>query len=78
MNWQTTYPTLATVMQASPQTLLTWDEQLPPPQTDVELTIRSRIRRLLDAELRKEAPHIADPLDKLWDVIEKATGRKRP
>ena len=64
MNWQTTYPTVGTVMEASFETLQTWDEHLPDPNTDVQRTVRSRIVRqmkvLAIAEMRKVNPEFAD------------------
>lgn len=69
MNWQTTYPALATVMEASFETLSTWADKLPPPQTDVERTVMRRLaaRRteLLASELRRQAPDLADK----WEAL---------
>lgn len=75
MTWQTTYPTLATAMAASFETLLTWSEQLPRPQTDVERTIMRRIIQRRDQfageQLRTHHPHIADTMNQLGDLMEK-------
>jgi hypothetical protein len=80
MNWQTTYPALATIMVANLDTLQTWAEKLPPPQTDVERTVHRRLiarrdelgRRLL----REQNPDIADKLNSLADTVEKLTGSR--
>lgn len=75
MTWQTTYPTLATAMAANFETLLTWSEQLPRPQTDVERTIMRRIIQRLDQlageQLRAKHPKIADTMNELGDLLEK-------
>lgn len=71
--WQTTYPTVATVKAAHYQTLQTWDEKLPEPQTDVERTVRNRITKRLfkmtAAECREKAPEVADSWNKLDDTL---------
>ena len=81
--WQTTYPTLAMVKATSFDTLMTWDENLPSPQTDVELTIRKRIKKRLfekaASECREKAPDVADSwndlMDKLKSMGARGTGR---
>jgi hypothetical protein len=82
VNWQTTYPDLATMMQAGFETLLTWRENLPAPQTDVERTIHRRLRVRLDevahVELRRQAPDIANKLDSLREKIRQLTEPPRP
>jgi len=81
MNWQTTYPTLATVMEASFETLCTWAESLPVPTTDVERTVLRRLiarrHEMAAAQLREKAPHIADQLNDIIDRMERA-GIKSP
>ena len=42
LEWQRSYPTLETVMEAGLQTLCTWCDNLPPPQTDVQRTVLRR------------------------------------
>ena len=63
MDWTKTYPALATVMVASFETLCTWHDNLPAPQTDVERTVMRRLlaRRdeLLRQQVRERAPDIA-------------------
>ena len=57
--WQTTYPSLATVSEASVETLTTWIESLPAPQTDVQRTVLRRLalrrQELMALELRAKA-----------------------
>lgn len=81
MNWQTTYPTVATVMAAGFDTLHTWDEKLPAAQTDVERTVRRRIKAQMavqaKVELRKVAPEVADQLDSALDKVLKLLGARR-
>jgi hypothetical protein len=81
MNWQSTYPSLATVMQAGFETLCTWCEKLPAPQTDVERTVMRRLtaRRdeLMGQQVRQQAPHIADKLNDIVDRLERL-GIKTP
>lgn len=68
-SWQTTYPTLATIMEANFDTLATWVEKLPPASNDVERTVARRLRvryqELGHQQLRAQAPEIADQLDQL-------------
>lgn len=75
MQWQTTYPALATVMEASLQTLCTWCDNLPPPQTDVERTVMRRLKarrdELVATEVREKAPHIADKFNDIIDMMER-------
>ena len=81
MTWQTTYPSLATVMQASFETLDTWREKLPPPQTDVEHTVLRRLKarhhELLSAKVKETAPEIASRLNDIIDRMERM-GIKSP
>lgn len=78
MNWQTTYPTVATVQAANFDTVCTWCEQLPKPQTDVERTVYRRLqarRTQLAAELlRRDHPTIADKMNDLQDMLQRVTG----
>jgi hypothetical protein len=73
--WQKTYPTVETVMLANFETVCTWCDELPPPQTDVERTVRRRLeaqRKALGAlELRKQAPAVADRINELIDSMER-------
>lgn len=82
MNWQTTYPTLETVMLAGFKTLATWDDSLPAPQTDVERTIRRRIKAQKQAtaaaEMTRTAPELAKKLGDAYRSIERMTGVKMP
>jgi hypothetical protein len=78
MNWQTEYPTVATVNGAAFATLQAWDEKLAPAQTDVERAVRRRIKKALferaAEEVREKAPEIANKWNDLMDRIEGATG----
>ena len=71
MDWRTTYPTLAAVQVASLQTALTWDEHLPAPQTDVDRTVRRRLKlrinQLTGIEIRRQAPELADQFNTILD-----------
>ena len=75
MKWQTTYPTLNVVKTAAFQTLCTWDKELPLPQTDVERTIRKRIKNTLFKKVAKEVkekePDIAETWNELVDKLRK-------
>lgn len=77
-DWKTTYPSLATVMEASFNTIHTWVENLPPPQNDVERTaarrLRKRMQDLLPGELRKQSPDVADKYEALLNRINKLVG----
>lgn len=79
--WQTTYPNLATVMEAGVETLCTYCDNLPPPQTDVQRTVlrRMKARRddLMATMLRAQAPDIADKLNDIIDRMERL-GIKSP
>lgn len=79
-SWEETYPSVAMVSEASAQTLHTWRERLPAPQTDVEHTVRRRIEaRYIDAcreEVRARAPAVADKWNELMDKVDKLTGKK--
>lgn len=72
-SWQTTYPTLATIMEANFETLATWMEKLPAPGNDVERTVARRLRvryqELGLQQLRAQAPNIADHLEQLHQKI---------
>lgn len=80
--WMTEYPTLATVLAAGLQTLASWDQHLPPPQTDVQRALRRRLKQrlneLLSLELREKAPEIADKMNELYARLEKITGVRAP
>lgn len=81
MEWQRTYPALATVMQASFETLCTWCDQLPAPQTDVERTVWRRLKarrdELMGQQVREKAPHIAEKFNDVVDRLERM-GIKSP
>lgn len=85
MEWARIYPDLGTVMRAPVQTLQAWDDHLPPPQTDVERTIRRRLRHRLDTlyaeQLEREHPELAgklaDVLSRLDAHVERVLGRGR-
>lgn len=76
MNWQETYPTLEAVMAASLQTLCTWCDRLPQPQTDVERTVLRRLNarkdELFRQQVREKAPDIADKFNDIIDRMERA------
>jgi hypothetical protein len=82
MSWQTEYPTLAMVNSASLQTLQTWDSSLPPPQTDVERTIRRRIKKAqlerAAEEVREKSPSIAGQWNDIMGRLERITGCSAP
>lgn len=79
MTWQTEYPSVATVAIASFRTLATWDENLPAPQTDVEVTVRRRIKRrmaeLAPAELRREDPALGAQYDRVMSKFHDIFGK---
>jgi hypothetical protein len=84
MQWQTTYPALATINKAGFETICTWCDKLPPPQTDVERTVLRRLKlrrdQMLATQVRAQAPHIADKFNELFDKFEKIgikTGAQR-
>ncbi|MEY2690225.1 MAG: hypothetical protein RL375_4425 [Pseudomonadota bacterium] len=81
MNWQSTYPALATVAEAGFETLCTWCDKLPAPQTDVERTVMRRLKARRDAmlaeQLRAQAPDIADKFNDIIDRMERL-GIKSP
>lgn len=85
MTWQTTYPPLAMVMQAHWQTLDTWANSLPAPQTDVERTVYRRIHarraELVQAEMREKAPEVAEKyesfMDRLRRIVDRAPHEQR-
>jgi len=81
LEWQKTYPALATVMEASFETLCTWCDNLPAPQCDVQRTVARRLRarrdELLAVEVRATAPHLADKLNEIIDRMERL-GLKSP
>jgi hypothetical protein len=74
MDWQTTYPTVETVMIARFETLQQWDENLPAAQTDVEHTVRRRIKRQMQVtagqQVRSSSPELADKWNKVMDDLE--------
>ena len=79
--WQKTYPTLATVQQAGFETICTWCDELPPPQTGGGRTVMRRLRverdRRMVSEVRKYSPDIADKMTKIGDLMGKL-GMKHP
>lgn len=81
MEWQKEYPNLATVMAASFETLGTWRENLPQPQTDVERTVLRRLTQRWEelgaVKLREQAPEIADKMNDLAAKMERL-GMGRP
>lgn len=81
MDWTKTYPALATVMVASFETLCTWHDNLPAPQTDVERTVLRRLKarrdELLRQQVRERAPDIAAKFNDIIDKMERA-GIKSP
>ena len=81
MEWQKNYQTLATVMAASFETLGTWRDNLPPPQTDVERTVLRRLtlrwEEIGAVKVREQAPHIADRMNDLAATMERL-GMGRP
>lgn len=76
--WKTLYPTVGAVMESSFATLCAWHENLPPPQTDVEHTVRRRITSQMESmgleEIRKVEPVIAEKFEKIGDEFEKIFG----
>lgn len=74
MTWQRTYPTLATAMEASFETLCAWCDNLPAPETDVERTVLRRLKarrdQLLGQQVREHAPEIAE---KFNDILDRMT-----
>lgn len=76
MDWTKTYPALATVMVASFETLCTWHDSLPAPQTDVERTVLRRLKarrdQLLGQQVRERAPDIAAKFNDIIDRMERA------
>lgn len=80
MTWQTTYPTVATVLAANFDTVCTWCEQLPKPQTDVEHAVMRRLIKRRDElgaqKLRSEHPELADRMNSVQDLFERLTGRR--
>ncbi|HYC00362.1 MAG TPA: hypothetical protein VEC57_14590 [Candidatus Limnocylindrales bacterium] len=67
---------------AAVSTLHAWDENLPSPQTDVERTVRRRIRvrfeTLAREEIRQKHPDIAAKMNDLIDKFERLTKQKAP
>lgn len=78
MNWQTTYPTIATTKEANFDTLNTWIESLPAPQTAVEHAVWRRLHLMRDKRagetVRESAPHIADKMNEIRDILQRVTG----
>jgi hypothetical protein len=72
MDWRTTYPSIEALGLANFETLNTWVENLPDPQTDVQRTVWRRLgtarQEAMVKELRKASPEVAD---KYEDVIER-------
>jgi hypothetical protein len=79
--WQTTYPTLEALGLANFETLVSWEENLPLPQTDVERTIHRRLKAMIEEHLRTQLREVSPELaDKMNDVIDRmeALGIKSP
>lgn len=80
--WQTSYPTLAQVQEAHWQTLDTWCEKLPQPQTDVERTVYRRIHKLrherVGQEVRKSSPEFADKWNDILGRMAEVVGGPKP
>lgn len=77
--WARFYPDLGTVMRAPLQTLVTWDQHLPAPQTDVERTIRRRMKgricKLLADEMTRQHPELVDELSRVVGKFEESLNR---
>lgn len=75
MEWQKTYPSLATAMAASFETIGTWLDNLPKPQTDVERTVLKRLNARYEelgaVKVREQAPDIADKMNDLAEKMER-------
>lgn len=72
MSWRTTYPTVATVSEASLESLTIWRNELPKPQTDVQKTVARRIatrHRNLIAERTRSASVNKDPFSHMFGDI---------
>jgi hypothetical protein len=73
MDWRTEYPSIAAVNEAAVETLMTWEDNLALPQTDVERTVRRRLRlrldTLIDKELREKAPDVASAFDRIYTTL---------
>jgi hypothetical protein len=69
IDWRTTCPTLAIVHKTSFETLNTWCQHLPSPQTDVQRTIRQHLherrKEMAFRMLREKASDLADQFDRL-------------
>lgn len=79
--WMLTWPTCATVAESGLMTLDSWATHLPAPQTDVERAVLRRIvkRRaeLAMAQLRQEAPEIAQKYGDLLETLRRVCGEQR-
>lgn len=75
VSWQKTYPTPATVADASLETLEAWATHLPLPQTDVERTVQRRIKArrdlLVAKSIREKTPEIADKFNRMYGLMDK-------
>lgn len=75
MSWETEYPTVAVVNSADVNTLLTWEDNLHQPETDVERTVMRKIKKrameLIGKEVRQENPDIAEKWNELDGLAEK-------
>jgi hypothetical protein len=82
MDWKTTYPTMEAVNAAACSTLYEWDKNLPEPQTDVERTIKRRIKAKWEAmgraEIKEKHPDIAGMMNDIIDKFERVTGGRSP
>jgi len=67
------YPTIAEVNQADAETLYEWDDALAEPQTDVERTVRKRIKKKCwnnaTGAIRKTDPGMVGRMEKLADLM---------
>lgn len=73
------YPVYVDAICADFEQLDKWMRELPPPQTDVERAVMRRIRKrhveTAATELRKEAPDVAQSVEKILDDIERMIRR---
>lgn len=76
--WTREWPTVADVNAAHPDTCAAWLTNLPPPQTDVQVTIKRRLMAKVEAHLREKHPDISTKMDELYDMFERVTGTKAP
>lgn len=79
MDWRTTYPSLEALGLANFETLNTWCESLPKPQTDVERTVWRRLgqarHEAMRTELHRMAPDVAKSFDDVMEMARKILGK---